>query len=255
MDKMLYVAMTGAKQLMQAQGISPQPREREHDRLSRRPRALRELSRSTAPAFRRRVNTVAREHRFRRQRRARSPTPAGDLDVAIDGSGWIAVQAADGKEAYTRMGNLRLTRHGPARDRRRPAGARRQRPDRDSAEQRRSTIGGDGTISIVPQGHGPETVSRVSRIKLVDPDRKQLVKGDDGLCACKIGRNGTRLGRRAPRLGRARVEQRQSAAGADQHDRAVAPLRSRSARHVDRRTDRSPGDEAPVAYLMIPTRE
>jgi len=31
-----------------------------------------------------------------------------DLDVAVDGEGWIAVQAPDGGEAYTRRGDLRL---------------------------------------------------------------------------------------------------------------------------------------------------
>jgi flagellar basal-body rod protein FlgF len=32
-----------------------------------------------------------------------------DLDIAVQGKGWIAVQGADGTEAYTRAGNLRLS--------------------------------------------------------------------------------------------------------------------------------------------------
>ncbi|HWI14195.1 MAG TPA: flagellar hook-basal body complex protein, partial [Burkholderiales bacterium] len=35
-----------------------------------------------------------------------------DLDVAVQGSGWIAVQGADGREAYTRNGNLQLSPNG-----------------------------------------------------------------------------------------------------------------------------------------------
>ena len=31
-----------------------------------------------------------------------------DLDMAVAGDGWIAVQAPDGSEAYTRMGSLKL---------------------------------------------------------------------------------------------------------------------------------------------------
>ncbi len=31
-----------------------------------------------------------------------------DLDVAVNGKGWIAVQDADGKEAYTRAGDLQV---------------------------------------------------------------------------------------------------------------------------------------------------
>jgi flagellar basal-body rod protein FlgF len=49
------------------------------------------------------------------------------------------------------------------------------------------TIGGDGTISVVPQGLGPETVSSISRIRLVDPNPLELVKGDDGLMRLKSG--------------------------------------------------------------------
>src|SRR5436190_19024185 len=34
------------------------------------------------------------------------------LDVAVQGSGWIAVQALDGNEAYTRAGRLRISQQG-----------------------------------------------------------------------------------------------------------------------------------------------
>jgi flagellar basal-body rod protein FlgF len=43
------------------------------------------------------------------------------------------------------------------------------------------TVGADGTVSIVPQGQGPETLAQVARIKLVNPDPAQLVKRPDGL--------------------------------------------------------------------------
>jgi flagellar basal-body rod protein FlgF len=35
-----------------------------------------------------------------------------DLDVAVKGKGWIAVQMADGTEAYTRNGSLQLSQNG-----------------------------------------------------------------------------------------------------------------------------------------------
>ena len=35
-----------------------------------------------------------------------------DLDIAVQGKGWIAVQAADGSEAYTRAGSLQLNTGG-----------------------------------------------------------------------------------------------------------------------------------------------
>jgi flagellar basal-body rod protein FlgF len=48
-------------------------------------------------------------------------------------------------------------------------------------------IGVDGSISIVPQGQGPETVAQVGRIRLVDPPAVDLVKGDDGLFRLRDG--------------------------------------------------------------------
>ena len=39
-------------------------------------------------------------------------TTGQDLDVAVDGPGWIAVQDPNGAEAYTRMGNLQLNATG-----------------------------------------------------------------------------------------------------------------------------------------------
>jgi len=43
------------------------------------------------------------------------------------------------------------------------------------------TIGVDGTISIRPVGQEANTLAQVDRIKLVNPDVKQLRKGADGL--------------------------------------------------------------------------
>src|ERR1700751_6496519 len=34
------------------------------------------------------------------------------LDVAVQGPGWLAVQSADGNEAYTRQGNLHVDENG-----------------------------------------------------------------------------------------------------------------------------------------------
>ena len=39
-------------------------------------------------------------------------TTGAPLDIAIDGPGWLAVQAADGSEAYTRRGDLRIAASG-----------------------------------------------------------------------------------------------------------------------------------------------
>ena len=103
-----------------------------------------------------------------------------DLDVGIQGPGWIAVQGPDGREAYTRAGDLRVDPSGilmnGAGQTVLGEGGPISVPPNTSL-----LVGADGTISIVPVGQGPETTSQVGRIKLVNPPADTLVRGDDGL--------------------------------------------------------------------------
>jgi flagellar basal-body rod protein FlgF len=43
------------------------------------------------------------------------------------------------------------------------------------------SIGTDGTISTVPLGQGPNSVSTIDKIQLVNPDASDLAQGADGL--------------------------------------------------------------------------
>lgn len=103
-----------------------------------------------------------------------------DLDVGINGPGWIAVQGADGREAYTRAGDLRVDPSGMLMNGAGQTvlgeGGPISVPPNTSL-----LIAADGTISIVPVGQGPETTSQVGRIKLVNPPAETLVRGDDGM--------------------------------------------------------------------------
>lgn len=114
-------------------------------------------------------------------------TTGRDLDVAVKGEGWIAVQAADGSEAYTRRGDLRITPEGllqtgdghPVLGDNGPIAI----PPAQKVD-----IGSDGTISIVPLGEKPDVLAVVDRIKLVRAAPQQLEKGKDGLIRLKSGR-------------------------------------------------------------------
>lgn len=103
-----------------------------------------------------------------------------DLDVAIDGDGFIAVQGADGNEAYTRVGSLFTDSVGILRTGNGlPVignGGPIALPAADSIQ-----IGLDGTITVVPQGQGPQAPVVVDRIRLVNPDVQTMSKGEDGL--------------------------------------------------------------------------
>ena len=109
-----------------------------------------------------------------------------DLDVAVKGQGWIAVQGADGKEAYTRAGDLQVdatgalataTGHPVLGD-----GGPIAVPPYTSI-----FVARDGSISIVAQGQTPETTSTIGRLKLVNPPDEQIERGDDGLFRMKDG--------------------------------------------------------------------
>jgi flagellar basal-body rod protein FlgF len=49
------------------------------------------------------------------------------------------------------------------------------------------TIGSDGTITIVPQGVGPETTATVGRLKVVEARADQLERRADGLFQARPG--------------------------------------------------------------------
>lgn len=102
------------------------------------------------------------------------------LDIAIDGNGWLAVQRSDGREAYTRYGSLHVDSTGMLRTARgEPVigdGGPIALPPFESV-----LIGGDGTVTVQPQGQSPSNLVQIERLKLVAPAPGALVKGPDGL--------------------------------------------------------------------------
>ena len=109
-----------------------------------------------------------------------------DLDVAVEGDGWLVVQAPDGSEAFTRAGNLKINPLGqlltgndlPVIGNGGPIAI----PPADKI-----TIGADGTITILPEGQQAAVLAAVDRIRLVNPEADALVKGPDGLLRRKDG--------------------------------------------------------------------
>ena len=103
-----------------------------------------------------------------------------DLDIAVQGKGWFAVQAPDGQEAYTRSGSFELDAEGTIRNGSGMAvlgdGGPITVPPGSVI-----TIGSDGTVSTVPGTNGVNQVTVLGRLKLVNPDERSLVRGDDGL--------------------------------------------------------------------------
>ncbi len=185
MDRMLYVAASGASQIQRAQAVNAN-----------------NLANVGTTGFKaqfealRAVPLYGPGHASRVY--ALSETPGIDmssgslqstgrnLDIAVNGKGLIAIQAPDGGEAYTRAGDLRVSATGiletgaghPVLGDAGPISI----PDAQELE-----VAADGTISVLPVGQAPSTMAVVGRIKLVAPPEEQLVKGEDGLLRLQDG--------------------------------------------------------------------
>ncbi|PJE15598.1 flagellar basal body rod protein FlgF [Legionella sp.] len=115
-------------------------------------------------------------------------TTGRDLDVAVLGNGWFVVQDTNGKEAFTKAGDFRVTENGMlVTGSNRPVigdGGPISIPPAQRIE-----IGTDGTISIVPFDGPPSEVVVLDRLKLVKLKHEQIHKDVDGLM--KLNRAGT----------------------------------------------------------------
>jgi len=185
MDRLIYTAMTGAKHILEQQATTS------HN-----------LANATTTGFRAQVDqfravpvqgAILPTRAFVVDSTTGSDFRAGaiqhtgrELDVAVQGEGWIAVQAADGSEAYTRNGSLKMDENGVLLTRdgltvMGDGGPLSIPPGRNIALAR------DGTISLVPDGSEATGLTSVGRLKLVNPPATDLVRGDDGLFRLKGG--------------------------------------------------------------------
>ena len=108
------------------------------------------------------------------------------LDIAVTGRGWIAVEGADGNEAYTRAGSFEINAEGTLVTQ---SGRNVLGDGGPIAVPPNTTvsIGKDGTVSGVPTQPPRTGVTVLGRIKLVDPDDAAMTRGLDGLFRLKDG--------------------------------------------------------------------
>jgi len=103
-------------------------------------------------------------------------TTGRPLDVAVKGNSWLAVQALDGTEAYTRAGSLEVNAEGLLTDLQgRPVvgdGGPLTLPANATVE-----VASDGTVSAKV---GRERPQPVGRLKMVTPEAP-MQRGTDGL--------------------------------------------------------------------------
>ena len=185
MDRMIYTAMTGLKHILEQQATTS------HN-----------LANSTSTGFRAQIDAfravpVKSEGLPTRAFVVDSTVGADftpgpiqstnrDLDVAVQGPGWIAVNLPDGTEAYTRNGSLKLSENGVLQTETGlnvmgDGGPISIPPDTAIS------IAKDGTVSAVSNVTTPSTTNVLGRIKLVNPAETNLVRGADGLFRTQNG--------------------------------------------------------------------
>jgi flagellar basal-body rod protein FlgF len=175
MDRMIYLSMSGAKATMQRQDV-----------------LAHNLANASTVGFRAELNAFravpVQGSGASTRVYALESTPGYDasagpvtgtgrnLDVAMKGNAWLAVQGLDGTEAYTRGGSLDVSSDGTLLTRSGltvlgDGGPIQVPPNSEVA------IGSDGSVSAKTPG-GRSTP--VGRLKLVTPEAP-LLRGTDGL--------------------------------------------------------------------------
>ena len=185
MDRMLYVAMGAAKQMLHAQAVSANNLANSQTTGFKADFAAFRSMPLFGPGHPSRVFAMT-ERLGIDYNTGTLITTGNEFDIAINGEGFIAVLDAEGREAYTRAGDLRQTANGQLQTGTGHAvlgnGGPIALPQLESM-----LIGDDGTVSVRPLGQEANTLAQVDRIKLVNPPLADLVKGDDGLFRLRQG--------------------------------------------------------------------
>jgi flagellar basal-body rod protein FlgF len=185
MDKLIYVAMSGASQALQQQAS-----------------VANNLANATTTGFRAEKLTFqalplagdgSPTRVFTMDASAGADLRPGtiqqtgrDLDVAVEGQGWLTVETANGGEAYTRNGNIQVSSNGVLQTQSGlnlvgDGGPITVPPDA------RVSVGKDGTISVLPNTNQRAAIQVIGKLKLVNPPENQLSKGNDGLFHLNAG--------------------------------------------------------------------
>lgn len=179
MDRLIYTAMTGAKHILEQQATTS------HN-----------LANSTTTGFRSQLDSFRAVPVISEGLPTRTfvvdatvgtdfstgsmQITGRDLDVAIQGKGWLVVQAEDGAEKLTRHGSLKVSENGILQTQ---SGLNVMGDGGPITIPPEVTIAiaKDGTISSIPMGTKPNAVQVIGRLKLVNPPEATLVRDVDGL--------------------------------------------------------------------------
>ncbi|GKW51868.1 flagellar hook-basal body complex protein [Pseudoalteromonas shioyasakiensis] len=180
MDKMVYIAMSGAKQSLRGLELKANNLANANTTGFKADFAQARSMQAFGEGLPSRV--------FAMQERPGSNMESGgfvetgrELDIAMSDRGWLSVQDASGNEAYTKTGTLNIT----------PDGALITSHGRQVIGEggpiilplpiEKVEFSEDGAIQVRPQGAPANFLEVVDRLKVIEADNTQLEKGNDGL--------------------------------------------------------------------------
>jgi len=187
MDRLIYTAMTGAKHILEQQATNS------HN-----------LANATSTGFKAQVDSFRAVPVISDGLPTRAfvvdatvgadfnPGPIQatnrDLDIAVQGKGWLVVQRPDGSEGFTRNGSLKVSENGLLQTATGltvmgDGGPISIPPDVIIS------IAKDGTVSSVSTNTLPGPANTIGRLKLVNPPEANLVRAENGLFVTKDGAN------------------------------------------------------------------
>ncbi|MCU1788493.1 flagellar basal body rod protein FlgF [Pectobacterium polaris] len=178
MDHAIYTAMGGASQSLEKQAITAN-----------------NLANASTPGFRAQLSALravpVNGLTLPTRTLVVASTPGADMtegvmnytgramDVALPKESWLAVQTADGGEAYTRNGNMEISADGQLTIQGRVVMG--DGGPIDIPPQAQISISPDGTISALNAGDPPNTIAQLGRLKLVKATGQEVERSDDGL--------------------------------------------------------------------------
>ncbi len=184
MDRMLYVAMSGAKEVMLSQANNAN-----------------NLANANTDGFKQDFNIFRAQHMegpgwhartYSMDERPATDFSAGaikvtgrELDVVTKEDGFLGIQAPNGDDAYVRSASLQILPDGSLVDVKGNPVLNENGIQINIPPIKTMTIGSDGTISIVPAEEASNQLVVLDRLRLVKPDVQDLEKGLDGYTRLK----------------------------------------------------------------------
>ncbi len=185
MDRALFLAMSGAKQNMQAMQLRANNLANVSTTGFRADLAQARSMQAYGDGMPSRVFSMTERpgHNFQQ---GSVITTGRDLDVTIQDQGWISVLDNTGKEGLTRNGNMKVDVNGMlTTDNGNLVLGETGAPITIPIPVSKIEVGTDGTISVVPQGAPADAIEIVDRIKLTSTNNQSLYKDVNGLFRSK----------------------------------------------------------------------